>query len=462
MTPPAGGQPIKPAFIPPDDYARRGAAELLGAAECGTVAFDHRLLRVLLDDLSGVAAYANANPESTLTAELLSIFCHAPTAEALPFLVDLARELRDEMPEELIEAFARLGEPALHPLLELYSEFRDEPGDIPTAIAFLKVRDERTDAIFNSLPEEDADFLRDIAGGEGGFEEFDIFAHYPPEAAPYLRGLSAPERLEFLSSPDRGHRLAALATFFDRDVEPEAAARIAGLAREDADAEVRGVAWEALEGALDDDPALLKEMAARLADPSVAGAERAGLAVGLARKREACDFDAAVEQLYAEPATRARALQAMWRSFDRKWASHASRAVDDPDPEVVEQALLACGYCQSAADAGRIEKYFDDQDLRDTALFAYALCAPVDVTRSRMKQLFRRIEELAGGLTSEEAATVEQAIDLRMEMHGLRPVFGEDGEEPVTPPAVASAKVERNDPCPCGSGKKFKKCCGAG
>jgi uncharacterized protein YecA (UPF0149 family) len=23
-------------------------------------------------------------------------------------------------------------------------------------------------------------------------------------------------------------------------------------------------------------------------------------------------------------------------------------------------------------------------------------------------------------------------------------------------------KVGRNDPCPCGSGKKFKKCCGAG
>jgi uncharacterized protein len=25
----------------------------------------------------------------------------------------------------------------------------------------------------------------------------------------------------------------------------------------------------------------------------------------------------------------------------------------------------------------------------------------------------------------------------------------------------AGAKVGRNDPCPCGSGKKFKKCCGA-
>jgi SWIM/SEC-C metal-binding protein len=28
--------------------------------------------------------------------------------------------------------------------------------------------------------------------------------------------------------------------------------------------------------------------------------------------------------------------------------------------------------------------------------------------------------------------------------------------EPVT-----SDKTGRNDPCPCGSGKKFKKCCGA-
>ncbi len=27
-------------------------------------------------------------------------------------------------------------------------------------------------------------------------------------------------------------------------------------------------------------------------------------------------------------------------------------------------------------------------------------------------------------------------------------------------PAKADAKVGRNDPCPCGSGKKYKKCCG--
>lgn len=37
-----------------------------------------------------------------------------------------------------------------------------------------------------------------------------------------------------------------------------------------------------------------------------------------------------------------------------------------------------------------------------------------------------------------------------------------DLEIALNPPAPvhAEAKTGRNDPCPCGSGKKFKKCCG--
>lgn len=36
-----------------------------------------------------------------------------------------------------------------------------------------------------------------------------------------------------------------------------------------------------------------------------------------------------------------------------------------------------------------------------------------------------------------------------------------DGEAPVQKQVVRSSlKVGRNDPCPCGSGKKFRKCCG--
>jgi preprotein translocase subunit SecA len=35
------------------------------------------------------------------------------------------------------------------------------------------------------------------------------------------------------------------------------------------------------------------------------------------------------------------------------------------------------------------------------------------------------------------------------------------GSEPEKKkPVVKGQKVGRNDPCPCGSGKKYKKCCG--
>ncbi|MBR7032025.1 MAG: preprotein translocase subunit SecA [Clostridia bacterium] len=41
--------------------------------------------------------------------------------------------------------------------------------------------------------------------------------------------------------------------------------------------------------------------------------------------------------------------------------------------------------------------------------------------------------------------------------------FGGDGSDTKKRPVVnKGAKVGRNDPCPCGSGKKYKKCCGAG
>jgi len=34
-------------------------------------------------------------------------------------------------------------------------------------------------------------------------------------------------------------------------------------------------------------------------------------------------------------------------------------------------------------------------------------------------------------------------------------------ETPKTEPIHSDKVPSRNDPCPCGSGKKFKKCCGA-
>ena len=33
-------------------------------------------------------------------------------------------------------------------------------------------------------------------------------------------------------------------------------------------------------------------------------------------------------------------------------------------------------------------------------------------------------------------------------------------DDPVTGPRI-SRKIGRNEPCPCGSGKKYKRCCGS-
>ena len=48
---------------------------------------------------------------------------------------------------------------------------------------------------------------------------------------------------------------------------------------------------------------------------------------------------------------------------------------------------------------------------------------------------------------------------------GVRPVEASNLRLPTSPsarPPQAQPAVGRNDPCPCGSGKKYKKCCGKG
>ena len=42
----------------------------------------------------------------------------------------------------------------------------------------------------------------------------------------------------------------------------------------------------------------------------------------------------------------------------------------------------------------------------------------------------------------------------------IRTILEEIREEKVDPVKYETTKVGRNEPCPCGSGKKYKKCCG--
>jgi uncharacterized protein len=80
------------------------------------------------------------------------------------------------------------------------------------------------------------------------------------------------------------------------------------------------------------------------------------------------------------------------------------------------------------------------------------------------------VEALAVGSHPPEAeggAPEPLSYDERLEIHAALPDMLHDVHihriEALTPrePVRRAAVPERNDPCPCGSGKKYKKCCGS-
>lgn len=84
------------------------------------------------------------------------------------------------------------------------------------------------------------------------------------------------------------------------------------------------------------------------------------------------------------------------------------------------------------------------------------------------------IIETAQGGVDDEVGTVEFKATFLTEEgpqihHELSQFHKRDGvwyysnsSQPSQTVVRASPKVGRNDPCPCGSGKKYKKCCGVG
>src|SRR5580704_13217495 len=169
---------------------------------------------------------------------------------------------------------------------------------------------------------------------------------------------------------------------------------------------------------------------------------------------------------FAAGLARAKALESMWRSLYKPYAKYFAPHLDDKDIRVLRQALRGAGYFRLTAYADKIAAYFeaegDLEDLRDDALFAYALAMPGETTRGRARGMLRKVDSLSR-LAPDEIQLVMFAIDERLRLHGLDPVFESesDVEEEAEPEPVVAAKPGRNDPCPCGSGKKYKKCCGA-
>lgn len=76
-------------------------------------------------------------------------------------------------------------------------------------------------------------------------------------------------------------------------------------------------------------------------------------------------------------------------------------------------------------------------------------------------EAFDMFQSMTEGIKEEFARYIfhAQVVDVE-ERLPLRVVESSGGEEPAKTEQRHKDKVGRNEPCPCGSGKKYKKCCG--
>jgi hypothetical protein len=503
------------------------AGELLRQAAQGHVGVDRRLIQSILDDCLNrgpeaeqeVLAFARASHDSDridLDSLLVDLFHHWGTPEALDFLIDAVRRTHEDVNDELVQTLLPFGERAVEPLLKLYEELGEEQGsDIAFLLAGLRVHDPRVLAVLldrlqfdaadgalclelyhdpaarpaletmlAEIPAEEIELRRDLQHALEQLDQpappyepipFDIMEEYPKRQLPAFEVLSEAERLQLFDSVDAEIRASAAHSFFNQELDPKTRAALLRLAQSDPDAKVRGRAWESLADATED-AAIRNAMLAILTDTSQDIAERGGAAVGLYAVADRDDVSQALQALYEEDGTiaRAKALESMWRSLWKPYARFFPQHLDDANKEILRQAIRGAGYFQLTHHAGKIASYFDLDDdrpegdlddLREDALFAYALAMPGETTRGRIRGMLRKIDSIAH-LSSSEAELVMFALDERLRLAGLEPVFAADAsdeqeEAPAAPPPAPAGKVGRNDPCPCGSGKKYKKCHGA-
>jgi hypothetical protein len=492
------------------------AAELLREASQGRLGVDRRLVQSILDGgaeaTQEVLAFARASHEGDridLDPLLVDLFHHWGTPDALDFLIDVVRRTHEDVNDELVQTLLPFGERAIEPLLKLYEELGEEQGsDIAFLLAGLRVHDARVlallldrlqfdagdgalslelyhdpaarpalETMLAEIPAEEVELRRDLQHALEELDQqpavyepipFDIMAEYAQRALPAFEVLSESERMQLTESPDAETRAAATHSYFNQELDPKTRAALFRLAQSDADAKVRARAWESLADATED-AEIRNAMLAVLNDASRDIAERGGAAVGLYAVADREDVNQALQALYKEDGVvaRAKALESMWRSLWKPYAEFFPHHLEDPNQEILRQAIRGTGYFQLTRYADKIASYFDRdgdfEDLREDALFAYALAMPGETTRGRIRGMLRKIDTIAH-LSSSEAELVMFALDERLRLAGLDPVFAvaeepdEHEQDAETPPA---GTVGRNDPCPCGSGKKYKKCHGS-
>ncbi len=98
-------------------------------------------------------------------------------------------------------------------------------------------------------------------------------------------------------------------------------------------------------------------------------------------------------------------------------------------------------------------------------LRAYGQKDPLVEYKKEGLRLFKEMEQIVNGeilsaIPNIGAGMFKQEEQKLQEVHKDASIIGGKKENKPSGQVRAGEKVGRNDPCPCGSGKKYKKCCG--
>jgi len=460
-------------FPDPNQLESIAPAGILQALAQGRLAPDHRALRALVarpeETLSAMLAFRDqdrADDIVDLEPEFVGLIRHIHDVRGLPVLIGLLRENPFEVTDELIEAIVSFGKEAIAPLLDLYREIQEtqeESAEVAFVLAGLGVKDTRIQEVLDQYLEFDAAegafllglygdpaalpaleklleeapagestlrkalteaivLLREGTSAEREPDAFDLFAEYPERELLPVELLDEKERIELLDHPLPEARAKAVESFISHELEPEVKQKLLELGKSDADAAVRARVWETLIDTTDD-PQVVEAMLSVIRNPDAPIEERCGAVVGLALEADRNEVRQAMLDLYALEAARPKALEAMWRSIHPSFRDYFPKHLSDADLDTRRAAIWGVGYYAIRSELDRLRAFFDDEELRADALFAYAMTIPGDLSPSRMKGLLKRIEKDAHGLTDEEQNLVMVAIDERLALAGKQPYF---------------------------------------
>jgi HEAT repeat protein len=415
-------------FLTPSDYPSTPVQGLLQEVARGRVPLDHGLIRHLetrrTEAATAIQAFGLGSDEGwrfNVDEDLIALARHLGDPAALPYLISL---LQDEEPlDGVFDAIAVLGEAAIEPLLGAYSEADDAAtkSNVAFALAALGKEDPRVDAI---VAAQEDDTARELYAERATPSEdpFSIWEEYPASGLPVAEALTIDERFELLESPLEDYRILGAASLFHEEFAAKGQDALLAKAQSDPSPAVRAHCWQALDHALEREE-IVEAMIARLGEDGVTAEEKGGLLVALHPLADRPEINSEIREAYEQPETRLKALEAMWRSLEPEFSSYFPKHLDDGDVDIRRVALRGTGTSGQTGEMGRVRKMLNDADVREDALFAFAMISPGKPTAAFLRQVYRKLETEAGGFTEEEEEVVRIALDERLRAAGKPAVF---------------------------------------